>query len=323
MGVSTTGKALREGVDAGCFGCRMNVHHLELFYYVAKHGGISAAVRNIPYGIQQPAVSGQMRALEEEVGAKLFDRSPFRLTVEGERLFLHARPFFENLDSVAAELRAGADPELRIGGSELVLRDHIPTVMRRIRERHPRVRLCLRTGYQAQVENWLRDGQLDLAITPVDARPPAKLRSVRLVCVPTVLLVHRASPLKSATELWTRKKITDPLIGQPAGTSIMRGFQKELRRRGVVWPQSVEATSVELVTRYVSHGEGCGVNVAIPEVIKHRAVRALPLEGFEPMTMGVLWRGEPGPLVRAMIEEAQRYARETWPAWTVTEEAVS
>ena len=39
----------------------MNVHHLELFYYVARHGGISAAVRYIPYGIQQPAVSGQMR----------------------------------------------------------------------------------------------------------------------------------------------------------------------------------------------------------------------------------------------------------------------
>ena len=38
----------------------MNIHHLELFYFVAKHGGIAAAVRNIPYGIQQPAVSGQI-----------------------------------------------------------------------------------------------------------------------------------------------------------------------------------------------------------------------------------------------------------------------
>src|ERR1044071_359774 len=102
--------ALREMDRAGFFGTGMNVHHLELFYYVAKHGGISAAVRNIPYGIQQPAVSGQMRALEEDVGAKLFERSPFRLTAAGERLFLHARPFFENLESVATELRAGCEP---------------------------------------------------------------------------------------------------------------------------------------------------------------------------------------------------------------------
>ena len=40
----------------------MNVHHLELFYYVARHGGISEAVRNMPYGIQQPAVSKQFQA---------------------------------------------------------------------------------------------------------------------------------------------------------------------------------------------------------------------------------------------------------------------
>ncbi len=37
----------------------MNVHHLELFYFVAKYGGITPAVRQMPYGIQQPAVSGQ------------------------------------------------------------------------------------------------------------------------------------------------------------------------------------------------------------------------------------------------------------------------
>ena len=45
----------------------MNIHHLELFYYIAKHGGI-AAVRNMPYGIQQPAVSGQIAKLEEALG---------------------------------------------------------------------------------------------------------------------------------------------------------------------------------------------------------------------------------------------------------------
>src|SRR3954468_18239376 len=98
----------------------MNVHHLELFYYVAKHGGISAAVRQIPYGIQQPAVSGQMRALEENTGAQLFERSPFRLTPAGEKLYAHVLPFFENLEALASELRDGAgESELRVGASEL------------------------------------------------------------------------------------------------------------------------------------------------------------------------------------------------------------
>jgi DNA-binding transcriptional LysR family regulator len=50
----------------------MNIHHLELFYYVARHKGISEAVRNIPYGIQQPAISGQILQLEDFLGTTLF-----------------------------------------------------------------------------------------------------------------------------------------------------------------------------------------------------------------------------------------------------------
>jgi len=63
----------------------VNIHHLELFYYVAKHGGIMEAVRKIPYGIQQPAVSLQIIQLERSLGTKLFQRRPFALTGEGRR----------------------------------------------------------------------------------------------------------------------------------------------------------------------------------------------------------------------------------------------
>ena len=294
----------------------MNVHHLELFYYVAKFGGISAAVRKIPYGIQQPAVSGQMGKLEEDAGAKLFERTPFRLTPAGETLFAHIQPFFENLDALGAELRAELKPALRIGGSELVLRDHIPAVMPQVRKRFPQVRLSLHTGHQAQVENWLRDGEIDLAVTSASVRPALKLRQLPLVRVPLVLLVHRTSPWKKTEDLLARKKIPEPLVGQPATTSVMQNFQRDLKRRRVVWPQALEATSVELVMRYVANGEGFGVvNRAVLGRLKHRDVRALPLEGFEPILMVALWSGVPPPHVRAAIEELRRYSDATFPDW--------
>ncbi len=297
----------------------MNVHHLELFYYVAKHGGISAAVRHIPYGIQQPAVSGQMRALEENAGAVLFERSPFKLTLAGEKLFAHVAPFFENLGGVAATLRTEVEPELRLGASELVLRDHIPLVMQRVRSRHPRMRLSLRSGHQSQLETWLRDDQIDLAIGPVETRAPARLQRLALAHVPLVLMLAKGSKTKSAEEILRQKKITEPLIGLPATSSIMRNFQAGLKRRGISWPQTVEVASIELIARYVANGEGCGVNLAIPSVMKERGVRVLPLEGFTPMTMGVLWRGEPSALVRAVLDEVERYSQETWPEWASAE----
>ena len=85
----------------------MNVHHLELFYYVAKHGGIMPAVRNIPYGIQQPAVSAQVAQLEEFLGVTLFQRRPFALTPPGEKLYAFVKPFFSNVDKVANDLQGG------------------------------------------------------------------------------------------------------------------------------------------------------------------------------------------------------------------------
>ena len=296
----------------------LNLHHLELFYYVCLHGGISAAVRHIPYGIQQPAVSGQMRQLEEDIGTKLFDRSPFRLTAVGQKLFLHVQPFFEDLGPLRDRLRAEAQPELRLGGSELVLRDHVPAVMRRVRELHPSVRLSLRSGYQTQVEEWVRAGEIDLAITSVGKRAPAELRQLKLLQIPLAILVPRASPWRSAKDVLARKRIPEPLVAQPAKTSFMIDFQSELKRRRIIWPQAVEATSVELVMRYVANGEGFGVvNHAALAMLKSREVRALPLEGFPTMAMGVLWRGEASTLLQAVTEELRRYSRDTFPDWTV------
>src|SRR5687767_923377 len=115
----------------------MNIHHLELFYHVARHGGITAAVRHMPYSIQQPAVSSQIRQLEIHLGVKLFERQPFQLTAEGEKLNAFAAPFFDRIDSVGASLSARARAQLRISASELVLRDHMPAVMKRVKPKHP------------------------------------------------------------------------------------------------------------------------------------------------------------------------------------------
>src|SRR6516162_8072366 len=126
---------------------RMNIHHLELFYYVARHGGITEAVRNIPYGIQQPAVSGQVAQLEEYLGVLLFQRRPFALTPAGEKLYKFIAPFFSNLDTVANELQGGKARQIRIGASTIVLRDHLPDFFRNVRKKFPNLKIALKEGY--------------------------------------------------------------------------------------------------------------------------------------------------------------------------------
>jgi DNA-binding transcriptional LysR family regulator len=286
----------------------MNIHHIELFYYVAKHGGISEAVRHMPYGIQQPAISAQILQLEDDLGVKLFTRRPFSLTPAGEKLNQFIQPFFANLETVAASLHPEAVQHLRIGASELLIRDHLPALLNDLRQRFPRLKLSLRSGYQQQMETWLEQREIDLAVTPMDSNPPASLKMISLLDLPLVLLVPHRSPIKSAAELWARDKIEESLICLPPAEIISQHFQQGLSRLGVDWAPNMEACSLEVINTYVTNGYGIGLSVAIPQQPFPRTLRALPLDGFKPIELRVLWYGEPNPLMNAFLEEIQRRA---------------
>jgi DNA-binding transcriptional LysR family regulator len=260
-----------------------------------------------------------MTALESNLGVRLFERVPFRLTAPGRKLFAQIEPFFAGLDGLEAQLRDADRPELRLGASELVLRLHIPTVTHRLRSRHPKLQLSLTPGYQIQFETWLREGVIDLAIVPIETKTVGRQSQLRLVRVPLVLLVPKKSPWKRAADLWKQKKLSLPLIALPPDSSVTRSFFRDLRRLGVTWSQTKEAASMEMVTSYVATGEGLGVNLAIADAIADPGIRVLPLDGFAPMEIGLRWTGELTPLLRDTILELQKYARETWPEWAIDE----
>lgn len=291
----------------------MNIHYLELFYHVARHGGISAAVRRMPYGIQQPAVSSQVLKLEEDLGVKLFQRQPFRLTEAGQELLAFIRPFFDNLDAVGLSLRKGAAPQLRIGAAELVLREHLPAVVQRVKREHPGVRLALRSGFQPEIELWLEEGVIDLAVMPRREKLPAHTRARSLLTLPLVLLVNRKSRVKAAADFWKRGAPAEPLIGLPATETISVLFQRGLQRLGVDWPVVIEASSMESVTHYAAGGHGVGVGVAVPGATMHPEVRMLPLENFERLELMAMWRGKPTALMQAVLDGMQSYAEEVRP----------
>jgi DNA-binding transcriptional LysR family regulator len=286
----------------------MNIHHLELFYYVAKFGGITEAVRNMPYGIQQPAMSGQIIQLEEFLGTTLFHRRPFHLTTQGQELYEFVRPFFDNLDAMAARLRGGEAQHLRIGASEIVLRDHLPAILATLRERFKRLKVTLREGYQPQLETWIARNELDLAITLLGDKPPPGTSGLALFDLPLVLLVPRDSPIKSAQELWTCDRIDEALVSLPTNEPIYKNFQEGLGRLGVDWFTSIEVSTVELVETYVANGHGIGLSITVPVARQNPQLRSLSLDGFKPVTFGALYHSKPAPIVQSLLEAIRQAA---------------
>ena len=288
----------------------MNVHHLELFYFVARHGGIMPAVRNIPYGIQQPAVSAQVAQLEEFLGVTLFQRRPFVLTREGEKLFRFIEPFFANLDKVAGEIQGGQARHFRVGASTVILREHMPPLLAGVRDKFPGLKISLREGFPVQLETLLSRDEVDVVITMIDRKPPAGFESLVLLELPMVLLVEKKSKVRNAEELWRRDKIDEPLICLPAPEQLTKNFQMHLAELGVEWFPTMEASSADLIETYVAAGLGVGVSIQVPGKSFPKNVRALALQHFPPAVVGALWRGKKTPLLAAFLDMAQARARE-------------
>jgi len=287
----------------------MNIHHLELFYYVARHGGIMEAVRNIPYGIQQPAVSGQVAQLEEQLGVTLFQRRPFSLTPAGKKLYQFIQPFFSNIESVALELQGGQSRRIRIGASATVLRDHLPELFHNVRKKFPELKIGLREGHQLELENLLQKEELDLAVTLIEKNSSSGIHSLALLELPLVLLVQTNSTYSLAEQIFQKDRIEEPLICLPSAEAICKHFQQGLSRLGVDWFPSIEASSIDLIEAYVANGFGIGLSVRVPKGVLPDKVRALPLSDFAPVVLGALWRGKPSALLQAFLNELQSRAK--------------
>jgi DNA-binding transcriptional LysR family regulator len=288
----------------------LNIHHLELFYYVARHGGISEAVRNMPYGIQQPAMSSQIIQLEEALGLTLFQRRPFQLLPAGTELYQFIRPFFDNLDGMEEKLRSGGKfQHIRIGAAEIILRDHLPAPLQRLRKKFPGLKVTLRSGYLPDIEGWFQKQEIDFAVTLLDGKPPAGLNAMPLVKLPLGLLVPKSSRLRSADELWQRDRIEDALISLPRNEPIARNFQEGLAKLGVDWFPGIEVSSLDVLEAYVGNGYGLGLTVVMPKAVPGDGVRLLPLPEFAPVTVGALWQGKLVPMTQALLSELQERAK--------------
>jgi DNA-binding transcriptional LysR family regulator len=284
----------------------MNIHHLELFYHVARCRGVSAAARQMPYGIQQPAISAQILQLEDSLGKTLFHRRPFALTPEGEILFAFIEPFFSKLPAIAERLRGGADTSLRIGCPEIVQRDYLPELIGAVRGRVPGFHFSLGSGRIEDIERDLRAGKIDLGLATSIGPKNDDIRHEELLQMPLVLLVRENDGPASAAEILGLDRIDLPLITLPRGEPSVIAFQQELQRRKIEWFPMLELASLDLVERFVLEGHGAGLALDLPGATRPPGLRALTLPDFPVISFYALTLGNRRPMVDLFIEEAKK-----------------
>ncbi|MFN2540658.1 MAG: LysR family transcriptional regulator [Chthoniobacterales bacterium] len=270
----------------------MNIHHLELFYHVARHRGITAATRKMPYGIQQPAISGQLAQLEKTVGTKLFHRRPFGLTPAGAKLFAEIESFFAALSELPNQVRGHATRRLRLAAPATILRRYLPELFGEYKRRDRDFHLTLFEANQAIAEELLRKREIDIAITELEGKPASGINSCVLLRLPLVLIAPKRTTFGKLADFFNGESPSQSLISLRSEEVIPKHFHAGLRKVGFSWKPSIEVSSLELIDLYTALGFGVGLSVDVPGPKRQSRLRVLPLPKFPPVTIAALWSGE-------------------------------
>ena len=156
----------------------MELRHLRYFVAVAETENVSRAALKLH--VSQPALSRQIRDLEEEIGFCLLERTAksVRLTEAGRTFFDDVRGLLQNADEAVTKARAvaNAEPtELRVGYSPTPTADFLPKTLRAFQQAMPNVPVRLHDLSSNAIRDGLRDGGLQLGLIV----PPTKAGSMR------------------------------------------------------------------------------------------------------------------------------------------------
>lgn len=285
----------------------MNLHHLELFYFVCQHQGISAAVKKMHYGIQQPAMSAQILRLEKDLGVTLFQRKPFKLTVEGERLYQSIAGFFQQIPQLSNQVLGKESTEVRIAGVGEFLVYHLPDLSHQLRKNRPDLSLKVQERPFEESIRMLERAETDFVVTVGASTISSSLSKMELMSLPLALVVSEDLKQDPRSFLKSNVKNRPPLVSIGSRELLVQIFQNEIEKKGVEWKTSIEVSSLELVHHYVREGMGVGLSVILPRE-KPSGLRFYPLTNFRKLPIVACWRPNPSRMIQELIQHLRKRA---------------
>ena len=275
----------------------IQLRHLRSFVQLAAelHFGRASEI----LGIAQPALSGQIRKLEADLGTRLFHRTSRSVGLTPAGIVLHerARRILEQTARDLAEVRSvgrGERGVLHIGFASSTLPLGLADQIQKYRNNYPNVRVRLHEGYTSQLMGILAKGEIDAAFVR-DPDPVPGVITEPVATEPFRVILPLGHPLAHAETLTGSDIGDEPFIFYPesAGTLAYRLNLSPVVEAGkhpnIIQEASHWATIMHLV------GAGLGITIA-PLSATYTApatVRAIPLTGTSARsTVHMAWREE-------------------------------
>lgn len=239
----------------------MTPDQLITFSHVAEHQNISHAA--VVLHLSQPAVSGQLQALQTSFGEPLYHRQGrgIALTPAGQRLVVIANQIRDAMRQARAQKSAAQALEtglLRIGASTTPASYLLPEVVARFRRQHPGVAVQLVTGNTSEILT--RIPELDLAVIEgePDTNQLAKYTAIRWQTDEVVAVLRRDHPLAARSCLKLSDLADQSLVMREDGSGVRHMVMRALGQIGVFPPDYLELAGVEGIKQGVRAGLGVG-----------------------------------------------------------------
>ncbi len=194
----------------------MELRHLRYFAAVAAHGSFNRAAHSLH--LTQPALSRQVKDLEDELGVRLLARgkNAVTLTDAGELFYEDARDLLARADQAIQRVRGECRTEvLRVGYAPSITAGIMPGALERFQTATPRVRIELADLSSREMVDQAKAGRLDLLITPepsaTEEVPEFQWSELRRIS--TVLVMPETHPLAKLKKIAPARLRDLPLIG--------------------------------------------------------------------------------------------------------------
>jgi DNA-binding transcriptional LysR family regulator len=288
----------------------MDLRQLEYFVAVAEERNFTRAAARVH--ISQSGVSAQIRQLERELGAELFDRSSrlARLTVAGKAALEHARAALAAAEAVGQAVGEVTDVirgRLVVGMVTGCTVTPLFDALARFHLAHSGVEVALVEDSSEQLTEGVRDGGVDIALIGCAGGTPAGLDAFTVTSEQLVAVVPHGHPLTGQDRTTLRELASYPLVCMPPGTGLRGVLDQACAEQRLAPVIGLQASAPDAIADLVARGLGVGV---LSESMAERCadrLTARPIADVDiPALLALVWRGTRAPAVRELVAHCRR-----------------
>jgi len=259
---------------------------LQVFYTVARHLSFTKAAEQL--FMTQPAVTFQIKQLEEQFNTRLFERShgKIALTSAGQMVMSYAERILglsEEMETRVADLTGAMGGPLLLGASLTIAEYILPRILGEFKAKHPQVHAHMTVGNSEMIETRVADHTLDLGLIETPAHLPGLL--TEMVCEDELVVIcapdHDFAKLQSVKP---HQLLDEPYVSRETGSGT-REFADQYLRRCQVMPEDLnvvmELGSLEAIKGVVETGLGISI-VSRATASKERHLGTLAVVPLEP-----------------------------------------